>query len=108
MFTQLYHQPAGNVQDTLKDMVELQMYLVAQTHGKPWPLLPRSTKSHGRGPCCRAVDLSIAEELIDRGFIEKTSSQTFVVSKSGCEFYLREIKPHSNGVFPESGLPTDM
>jgi hypothetical protein len=94
MFTQL-EQPACNVPDTLTDMIELQMYLVAQTHGKPWPLLSRSAKAQSRTPLCKAVDLSIVEELVDRGFIEKTSSQTFVVSKSGCEFYLREIKPHS-------------
>jgi hypothetical protein len=80
-------------QHALKDMVELQMYLVAQTSGKPWPLLPRNTKPLSRGPYCNAVDLSVAEELVDLGFIEKTSSQTFVVSKSGCDFYLREIKP---------------
>jgi hypothetical protein len=96
MSTQLDRQPASNVQDALRDMVELQMYLVARTHGKPWPLLPRSTKPLSREPCCKAVDLSIVEDLVDRGFIENTSSQTFVVSKSGCEFYWREIQPGSN------------
>jgi hypothetical protein len=95
------------VQHALKDMIELQMYLVAQSHGKPWPLLPRSTKPRSRGPYCNAVDLGVADELVDRGFIEKTSSQTFVASKSGCEFYLSEIKPHSDGVSPpHDGLLT--
>jgi hypothetical protein len=94
-------------QHALKDMVELQMYLVAQSRGKPWPLLPRGTKPPSRGLYCSAVDLGVAEELLDRGFIEETSSQTFVVSKSGCEFYGREIKLHSDGVFPHGGLPTD-
>ena len=98
---------SNGVQHALKDMIELQMYLVAQSHGKPWPLLPRSTKPRSRGPYCNAVDLGVADELVDRGFIEKTSSQTFVVSKSGCEFYLREIKPHSDGVSPpHDGLLT--
>jgi hypothetical protein len=106
MFTRHDNQPTGNIQDALKDMIELQMYLVAQTHRKPWPLLSRSARPHSRGPCCMAVALSVAEELVDRGFIEKTSSQTFVVSKSGCEFYLRQIKPLKDGVLPDSGPPT--
>jgi hypothetical protein len=97
MSAQLDHRPASSVQDTLRDMVELQMYLEARTHGKPWPLLPRSTKPLSREPSCKAVALSIVEDLVDRGFIENTSSQTFVVSKSGCEFYWREIQPGSTG-----------
>lgn len=95
MFTPL-DQHASTVPDTLKDMIELQLYLVAQTQGKPWPLLARSAKPQSRSPFCQAVNASIAEELVDRGFIEKTSSQTFVVSKSGCEFYLRQVKPDSS------------
>lgn len=79
-------------QQALRDMVELQMYLVAQVYGKSWPLLPRNIKPLNRGPHCDAVDFSVATELLDRGFIERTSSQTFVVSKSGCDFYLRVIK----------------
>jgi hypothetical protein len=80
-----------NGQCVLRDMVELQMYLVAQTQGQPWPLLPRGTSPLSRVPYCNPVDLSVAKELADCGFIEKTSSQTFVVSKSGHDFYLREI-----------------
>ena len=80
-------------QCVLRDMVELEMYLEAQTQGKPWPLLPRGTQPYSREPCCWAVDLNVVDELVDRGFIERTSSQTFVVSKSGREFYLRESKP---------------
>jgi hypothetical protein len=106
MFTQADQQRAADIQCTLKDMIELQMYLVAQTHGKPWPLLSRSAKPLSRGPCCKAVDVCIAEVLVDRGFIEKTSSHTFVVSKSGCEFYLRGLKPHSSAVCPDGGPPT--
>lgn len=106
MFTRLDYQPAGNIQDALRDMIELQMYLVAQTHRKPWPLLSRSAKPQSRGPCCKAVALSVAEELVDRGFIEKTSSQTYVVSKSGRDFYLRQIKPPKDRVFPDGGPPT--
>jgi hypothetical protein len=33
-------------------------------------------------------------ELLDRGFIEATSNRTFVVSKSGYQFYERGSKPH--------------
>jgi len=95
MFTPLEQHPSS-VPDTLKDMIELQLYLVAQAQGKPWPLLARSAKPHSRTPCRQAVDAHIVDELVDRGFIEKTSSQTFVVSKSGCEFYLRQGKPDSS------------
>jgi hypothetical protein len=83
-------------QQALKDMVELQMYLVAQVHGKPWPLLPRSVKFLSSEPHCSAVDSNVADELFGLGCIERTSSQTFVVSKFGREFYLREIKLHSD------------
>lgn len=93
MIAELEHPRASNITDTLKDMVELQMYLAAQTYGKPWPLLPRGTQIYSREPSCWAVDLSVVEELVDRGFVERTSSQTFVVSKSGMEFYLRGSKP---------------
>ena len=97
-------QHASNVPDTLQDMIELQMYLMAQPHRKPWPLLSRSAKPQRRRPFCQAVDASIVEELVNRGFIEQTSSQTFVVSKSGREFYLRQVKPDSDEVSP-GGTP---
>jgi hypothetical protein len=82
-------------QHALQDMVELQMYLVAKSQQVPWPMLPRrSRKNHGaRNPHTNSVTLSAANELLDRRFIEATSSQTFVVSKSGCQFYEREMKP---------------
>jgi predicted transcriptional regulator len=35
------------------------------------------------------------KELLIEGFIEAASSQTFVVSKSGYQFYERQMKPHS-------------
>ena len=84
-------------QHALRDMVELEMYLVAQSQETPWPMLPRGTKKlHGaREPYSNPVKSSAAKELIGQGFIEPTSSQTFVVSKSGYQFYHRELKSHS-------------
>jgi hypothetical protein len=76
----------------LKDMVEFQMYLVAQSQQAPWPMLPRRTKTNPAGKKPNAVESSTASELIERGFIEQTSSLTFVVSRSGQEFYDREMK----------------
>jgi len=84
-------------QQALQDMIELQMYLVAQSQQTPWPLFPRSTKtrSDGRKPKRNPVESSAAKELVEQGFIEPTSNRTFVVSKSGFEFYKQEIQPHS-------------
>jgi hypothetical protein len=84
-------------QIVLKDMVELQLYLVSQSQQSPWPLLPRGTKtrSDGRTPSRNSVESSAATELIERGLIERTSNRTFVVSKSGFEFYKREMRPYS-------------
>ncbi len=76
----------------LKDMVELQMYLVAQSQRAPWPMLPRRTKTNLVAKKPNPVESSTATELIERGFIEQTSSLTFVVSRSGQEFYDREMK----------------
>jgi hypothetical protein len=80
----------------LQDMVELQMYLVAQAQHAPWPMLPRGADK-ARDPkrlYGNMVELSAVHELMDQGFIEGTSSRTFVVSKSGYQFYKREMKPH--------------
>jgi hypothetical protein len=84
-------------QQALKDMIELEMYLVAQSQQTPWPLFPRSpkTRSGGRKPKCNPVESSAARELVERGFIEPTSNRTFVVSKTGFEFYKQEIQSHS-------------
>jgi hypothetical protein len=84
-------------QRALEDMVELEMYLVAQPQQTPWTLLPRRTKKPGeaREPHSNLVESSAARELVDQGFIEATSSRTFVVSKSGHQFYQRTMKPRS-------------
>ena len=83
-------------QHALQDMVEMEMYLVSQSQQTPWPLLPRrNQKPHAAmKPCSKSVESTAAEELVGHGFIEATSRRTFVVSKSGCQFYEREIKPH--------------
>jgi hypothetical protein len=83
-------------QHALQDMVELEMYLVSQSQGAPWPMLPRGSKKphQTRKPHSNPVESSAAKELGEHGFIEATSRQTFVVSKSGYQFYKREIKPH--------------
>ena len=81
-------------QHALKDMVELEMYLVAQSQQVPWPILPRSVKKlhAGKIPYSHVVASSAAKELVDRGFIEASSSRTFVVSKAGHEFYEQKMK----------------
>jgi hypothetical protein len=97
--------PPGNMlsdagQHALQDMVELEMYLLSQSQRAPWPMLPRrSGKPHkAEKPCRNSVESSAAEELVRHGFIEATSSRTFVVSESGYRFYEREIKPHSSSI----------
>jgi hypothetical protein len=87
--------PAG--QHALEDMVEFEMYLVGQSQQTPWPMLPRRTsKVYGaREPYCNPVEWSAVKELLIEGFIEATSGRTFVVSKSGYQFYERQMKPHS-------------
>ena len=78
----------------LKDMVELQLYLAIEPQQKPCPMLPRLTSPQveERKPHCNPIESSVAAELLDGGLIERTSSWTFVVSKSGYEFYRRELK----------------
>src|SRR5260370_3579772 len=87
-----------NGRHALQDMVELEMYLVAQAQQRPWPLVPRGPKALPivREAFSNPVESGAANELVKLGFIEATSSQTFVVSKSGYEFYEREMKPHSS------------
>ncbi len=82
-------------QHALQDMVELEMYLVSQSQHAPWPMLPRRVKKpHDTLKAYdKSVELNTAEELVDLGFIEATSSRTFVVSKSGYQFYELEMKP---------------
>ena len=78
----------------LQDMVELEMYLVAQSRQTPWPMLPRSVKKHHehRKPYSSLVGSIVAEELIALGYIEASSNLTFVVSQSGYQFYKREMR----------------
>jgi|ERR1017187_6334741 hypothetical protein len=85
-------------QHALQDMVELQMYLVAQSQNKPWSMVPRrpNKQQEDRKPYSNPVESSAVMELMDRGFIEGTSNRTFIVSKSGYQFYERELKPHIN------------
>ena len=83
-------------QHALQDMVELRMYLVAQSLRMPWPLLPRGAKEtdETRRPYSNPLESGVVKELMDRGFIERTSSRTFVVSKSGFHYYAQVMKPH--------------
>jgi hypothetical protein len=83
-----------NGHHALKDMVELEMYLVAQPLQRPWPMLSRrrSAVPKTREPYHNPIESSAADELVKLGYIEYTSSVTLVVSKSGSDFYEREIK----------------
>ena len=87
-------------QHTLRDMVELEMYIVSQSQEKPWPMLPRRSKKRhqARKPYRNPVESSAAKELVKRKFIEATSNLTFVVSESGYQFYERELKPDSSSI----------
>uniref|UniRef100_Q01RI5 Uncharacterized protein n=1 Tax=Solibacter usitatus (strain Ellin6076) TaxID=234267 RepID=Q01RI5_SOLUE len=89
-----------DAQHVLQDMVELEMYLLSQPQQTPWPMLPRRNKKppQAREAYSNPVESSTAKELVVRGFIEATSSRTFVVSKSGYQFYEREMKPHSSTI----------
>ncbi|HEY9141626.1 MAG TPA: hypothetical protein VIN93_12075 [Bryobacteraceae bacterium] len=80
--------------NALRDMVELQMYLVAQAPNKPWPMHPRSTKGQrkARKPYRNPIEASAVAELLDQGLLEATSNRTFVVSKYGHQVYEREMK----------------
>ncbi|MFY9725429.1 MAG: hypothetical protein WB579_02545 [Bryobacteraceae bacterium] len=85
---------SGACLHALRDMVELQMYLVAQPPNKPWPMSPRSTKGQrkARKPYRNPIEANAVIELLERGLLEATSNRTFVVSKSGYQFYEREVK----------------
>ena len=84
-------------QHALRDIVELQMYLLAQPQKRPWPMVYRRGKKHheGKEPHSNPVEWSVAWELLERRFIEATSRRTFVVSKSGYQYYERQMKPAS-------------
>ncbi len=93
--------PAKTISDKAKDtliaMIEFQLYILAQPHGKPWRMAPRNAKSsvYGKAPNTDLVESGAAMELAERGFIEQSSRVTYIVSKSGIAFYEREIKSHS-------------
>lgn len=75
-------------QQALRNMIELQLYLLAQPKETPWPLCPRRiNRSHEATTPPSPVDWSVARELLDQGFIEATSNRTFVVSRSGFQYY---------------------
>ena len=86
-------------QHALQDMVELEMYLVAQSQQTPWPMLPRRTNRPYKAdrPYSNPVESSAVKELMDQRFIEATSNRTFIVSKSGQQFYERNMKTRSSG-----------
>jgi hypothetical protein len=91
---------SAGAQHALQDMVELEMYIVSQPQQAPWPMLPRRSKKphQARKPYSNPVESSAAKELFGHGFIETTSNRTFVVSKSGYQFYEREMKPCSSTI----------
>jgi hypothetical protein len=73
-------------QHALQDMIEGQMYLLAQAQRTPWLMFPR-TRTNSIEAHSTSVAFSAANELLDLGFIEATSNRTFVVSKPGHQFY---------------------
>jgi len=101
--------PEGQIsvkaKDALTDMIELQLYLLAQANLKAWPMAPRMTKAapDSREPNRYSVESSAAKELVDLGLVEQSSNVTYVVSKSGLAFYNTEIRPHSSDTKPGRG-----
>lgn len=87
---------SDNAKHALSDMVEFEMYITAQPQETPWPMAPRTIKTapEGKAPCSDSVESGTAKELLALGFIERSSTATYVVSKSGYAFYEREIKTH--------------
>ena len=85
---------SDNSHNALKDMVELQMYVVAQSSNTPWPMMPRGRRPlpEVREALCNPIDSSAAKELFQLGLIEYSSSVTLVVSTFGMDFYEREMK----------------
>lgn len=83
-----------NALHALKDMVELRMYLVAQSQQRPWPMMPRCRTAlrEAREPYRNPIEWSAASELVKSGLIEYSSGVTLVVSRSGQEFYEQEMK----------------
>ncbi|MFY9727055.1 MAG: hypothetical protein WAJ87_16275 [Bryobacteraceae bacterium] len=57
-------------------------------------MLPRRTRGQheARKPYSNPVESSAVKELMNHGFIEASSSRTFVVSESGYQYYEREMK----------------
>jgi hypothetical protein len=88
---------SDKAKDALTDMIESQLYLLAQPHLKAWPMASRMTKtaSNSRESNRHSVESSAAKELVDLGLVEQSSRVTYVVSKSGLAFYNREIRTHS-------------
>ena len=87
-------------QHALQDMIELELYLTSQSQQKPWPLLPRRNKKlQDAGLSSKLVSASAAAELINLGFIEPSSSRTYIVSKGGYRFYksLHTMSPAQPG-----------
>lgn len=78
----------------IKNMVESEMYLVAQPQQVPWPMLPRGVKKLKAIQRLNSSQVAsgVARTLLDQGFIEATSCRTFVVSKVGHRFYEQNIK----------------
>ena len=81
----------------LTDIVELPMYLERLNGAMPWVIhrkmryvwaqLPRKPYLSGM------VSSTAAKELLQRGFIEQRSGETFVVSEAGEEYYEQHLKP---------------
>ena len=94
------HALSVGAQHALQDMVELEMYIISQPQQAPWPLLPRRSKKphHAREPYSNPVESSAAKELVPPGFIEASSSRTFVVSKPGYQFYERDMNAHFSAI----------
>ena len=66
-------------QHALQDMVELQMYLVAQSQNKPWFMVPRrpNKQQEDRKPYSNPVESSAVMELLKSASIPSAPPEAF-------------------------------
>ena len=86
-------------QHCLTDMIELEMYLERFSGEMPWAICRKMRfvrEKPPRKPYLRGtVSSATAKALLQLGFIERASGETFVVSKTGQAYYEQRLKPRA-------------
>jgi uncharacterized iron-regulated membrane protein len=88
---------SNEAQYCLMDMIELAMYLERFNGEMPWAIRRRGTyalqKPARKTLLPGTVSSATARALLQLGLIEQASGDTFVVSKTGQEYYEQYLKP---------------